>query len=396
MKINSIATRYVFVGMIPPFTINLVFLTFIFLMTQILEITNFIVNYKVSVVVVLRMLVYTMPFFLTFIIPMSVMMAVLLTFLRMSSDNEIIALKAGGVSIYGIMPPVLLFCLVGCLLTAFMAIKGLPWGRVSLKKLAIEIATTNFDIGIKERTFNDSFEGVMLYVNKAEVKQKKLIDVFIQDRRTKGIVSIVVAPEGRLSGDPEKLTAHLTLFNGTINQVNLKNRSVHAIGFDTYDINLDLKKTIQASKTAMKDETEMSLEELRKYLRETGRKDAQYYVTQMEYYKKFSIPMACFALGILAVPLGVQSKTAKRSFGIILGLVFFLVYYLMLSAGWVFGETGAYPPIIGMWVPNVVMGGIGIYFLIRTVRERPVGIEQVVILYQRIRFRLFNVSKIQR
>lgn len=394
MQINSIVNRYIFLSMIPPFVINLAFMTFIFLMTQILDITNFIVNYKVSVVVVLRMLIYTMPFFLSFIIPMSVMLAILLTFLRMSSDNEIIALKAGGVSIYGILPPVLLFCLVGSLLAAFMVIKGLPWGRMSFKKLAIEVAVTNFDIGIKERVFNDSFEGVMLYVNKIEMKQKKLIDIFIEDQRTEDIVSTVVAPEGKLFGDPEKLTAHLTLFNGTINQVNLKNRSVHAIKFDTYDMNLDLKKTVRAARGMPKDEEEMSLGELRQYLRETKTRNPQYYITLMEYYKKFSIPVACFALGLLAMPLGIQSKTAKRSFGIVLGLVFFLVYYLMLSAGWVFGETGAYPPIIGMWAPNVVMGGIGIYFLWRTAEERPVGIGQVVFLYQRIKVRLFKVSKI--
>jgi lipopolysaccharide export system permease protein len=188
--------------------------------------------------------------------------------------------------------------------------------------------------------------------------------------------------------------AHLTLFNGTINQVNLKNRSVHAIQFDTYDINLNLKKTIQAAKDMPKDEEEMSLGELRHYLRETKIKDAQYYITLMEYYKKFSIPVACFALGLLAVPLGIQSKTAKRSFGIVLGLVFFLFYYLMLSAGWVFGETGVYPPIIGMWAPNVVMGGIGIYFLLRTVKERPVGIDHIVFLYKKIKFRLLKASEI--
>ena len=159
-------------------------------------------------------------------------------------------------------------------------------------------------------------------------------------------------------------------------------------------MNLDLKKTVRAAKNMPKDEEEMSLGELRHYLRETKTRNPQYYITQMEYYKKFSIPVACFALGLLAMPLGIQSKTAKRSFGIVLGLVFFLVYYLMLSAGWVFGETGSYPPIIGMWAPNVVMGGIGIYFLWRTARERPVGIGQIVFLYQRIKVRLFKVSKI--
>ena len=112
MKINTIINRYLLKEMMPPFVINLAFFTFIFLMTKILEITNLIVNYRVSLLNVLLMLIYSMPFFLEFIIPMSVMMAVLLTFLRMSGDNEIIALKSGGMSMYGLLPPVLLFCLL--------------------------------------------------------------------------------------------------------------------------------------------------------------------------------------------------------------------------------------------------------------------------------------------
>ncbi|MEJ2476717.1 MAG: LptF/LptG family permease, partial [Desulfobacterales bacterium] len=81
-------------------------------MKQILESTDMIVNHKVGIVPVFLLLAYTMPYFLQYIVPMSIMMGVLLTFLRMSSDNEIIALKAGGMSIYAMLPPVVLFCLI--------------------------------------------------------------------------------------------------------------------------------------------------------------------------------------------------------------------------------------------------------------------------------------------
>ena len=100
MKFNSIINRYLLKEMLPPFIINVSFLLFIFIMTKILDITNYIVNYKISLLVVLSMLFYTLPFFLQFVIPMSLMIAVLLTFLRMSGDNEIIALRASGFSIY--------------------------------------------------------------------------------------------------------------------------------------------------------------------------------------------------------------------------------------------------------------------------------------------------------
>ena len=140
MKLNTTINGYVLREMTPPFIINIFFFIFVFLMTSILEITNYIVNYKVSMTAFLLFLLYSMPFSLQFIIPMSIMISILLTFLRMSSDNEVIALKASGISIYKMVPPVLMFCLMGCLLTGWMAIYGVPWGWSSMRSLKQEVA----------------------------------------------------------------------------------------------------------------------------------------------------------------------------------------------------------------------------------------------------------------
>lgn len=385
MKINSIVNRYIFKEMLLPFAINMVFFTFIFLMTRILDITKLIVNYKVSMFSVFLILIYSVPFFLSFVIPMSIMIAVLLTFLRMSGDNELIALKTGGISVYGLIPPVLVFSIMGVLLTYLMTVYGMPWGALSMKNLTFRIAASHADIGLKERTFNDSFKGVMLYVNKIDMKSKNLIDVFIEDKKTKNIVSTAIAPKGRLVYEPDRLVFHLRLYDGSINQVNLEERSSHSINFDTYDINLDLKKAFTTSKGGPKDKDEMSLVELKQYLKNTLEKNAQYYSALIEYHKKFSIPFACLFLGVLAVPLGIQSKYAKRSAGLGLGLIFFLLYYLLLSAGSVFGEAGIYPPFIGMWLPNIVMGGLGLFLLIKAANDRRVDIGSVLIFFKKIK-----------
>jgi lipopolysaccharide export system permease protein len=375
MKLNSIANRYIFREMIPPFVISMMFFTFLFLMARILFIANLVVNYDIGVAKVLLMLFFFIPYFLVFVIPMSVMMAVLLTFLRLSNDNEITALKTGGVSIYGLLPPVLLFCLIGCALTFIISVYGMPWGRSSIKKLTMEVATSNLELGLKERTFNDNFKDVMLYVGGVDLKKGGLVDVFVEDKRSENIVSTVVAPRGILLSDKDKLVFRLRLFDGNVNQVEIKNRSVNSVGFKTYDINLDIKSAFAEAKGKDRriDVKAMSFSELRGYLERAGGKSSKYYKALLELHKKFSIPFACLALGILAVPLGTDLKSAKRSFGLAMGLGFFLFYYLLLSIGFVLGHTEYYPPFIGMWVPNIVIGGIGIYFLVRTANERPSG-----------------------
>jgi lipopolysaccharide export system permease protein len=387
MKINSIVSRYIFREMIPPFLINLVLFTFIFLMAKILDITDLIVNYGVSVSSVFLMLTYFIPSFLVFVVPMSIMMGVLLCFLRLSHDNEVVALKASGFSIYRFLPVVFVFCLMGCLVTGFMSIYGSPWGRLSFDALLLETATSNIDIGLKARTFNDRFEDVMLYVGEIDPQDKILTDVFIEDRQTSDMVSTVIAPRGKFFFNPERLTFGLTLFNGIVNQVDLKNKTVHSVSFDTYDFNLELAQVLSARKYSRKGRKEMSLVELRQSLKEAEKKNAKYYLTLMEYHKKFSIPFSCFVLGLVAVPLGIQSRFAKRSLGMVLGLLLFLIYYVLMSAGWVLGESGICPPVIGMWGSNLVIGAIGLYLLISSAKERPL---KAISLLPRI-FRVANI-----
>ncbi len=389
MRVNTIVHRYIFREMLPPFCINLIFFSFIFLMTQIIQIMNLVVNHRVGLSVIGWMILYTLPFFMEFIIPMSIMMSVLLTFLRLSGDNEILALKAGGLSLYDLLPPVMLFCLIGALLTASMALYGLPWGRMSIKKLTTQVATSNIDIGIKERTFNDSFKGVMLYVNKMDAKTRTLSDVFIEDQRTPDAIITVVAPKGQMENDPDTHQFLLRLYDGTINQVDVKSRSVNTIRFDTYDIHLDTRQAVAAAMSGPTHPEEMSLTEIRQYLAAATEKNSKYYLTLMEFHKKFSLPFACIALGLLAVPLGIQSRSSRRSFGISLGIFFFLIYYILLSAGWVFGEAGKYPPLLGMWVPNVITAGAGLLMLYRANLEKasPISIMIAAIVRGYRRFR---------
>ena len=57
---------------------------------------------------------------------------------------------------------------------------------------------------------------------------------------------------------------------------------------------------------------------------------------------------------------------------LLLGIFFFLLYYFLLAFGWSAGEAGYFDPVVGMWLPNVAMGGAGIFLLVRNAKEKPV------------------------
>lgn len=364
--------RYILRGLIPPFLVNLLFLTMIFLMTKVVKITKLIVNYNVSPGTIGLILVYSIPHFLVFVLPMSVMLAILLTLMRMSGDNEITALKSGGVGLYRLLPPAILLAVVGCLATLFMTVYGMPQGKLTIKQLTYQMLAANTDLGFKARTFNNQFQGVTLYVNEMNLQDKKLKGVFIEDRRNPRAVSTIVAPEGLLLKDSEGQAARLRLYNGMINQVEREKRSANAIYFTTYDINLvNMAQKTKMWRYSSKDEDEMTLTELKAHIFKVRETPEKYYEALIELHQKFSVPAACLALGLLAIPLGVELKSNRRSAGLGMGMFIFILYYVLMTAGRVFGQMGLYHPAVGLWAPNILVGIGGTIMLIRTANEKP-------------------------
>ena len=372
MKIFNIINRYIFTELLYPFIISLFFLTFVFLMTRIPEMTNMIVNYNADISSIGFMIIYTLPRFLEFTIPMSVMISILLTFMRMVQDNEIIALKSAGVSLYKLLPPVLIFCILCVLLTMCITLFGVTWGKLSMKKKSIELARTSIDAALIAGQFNSELEDVMIYVGHVDMKTRKLKDVFIEDRRTKTMITVSIAPEGELIQLEDERIYTIRLYNGVINQVDIDSNSVSNLGFGYYDINIDLIKLGKVPEKILKDLDEKSLIELIRFIRAGIKDKSVLSEALMELHEKFSIPFACLSLGILAFPLGIQSASLGKASGFTMGICFFLLYYFLLAAGWSAGETGKYPPLIGMWLPNFIMGGLGIFFLIKNAKEKPV------------------------
>ncbi len=380
MKAISTIHRYIFKELLAPFFISLFFLTFVFLMTRIPEITNMVVNYNADLLAILWIIIYTLPRFLEFTIPMSVMISILLTTMRMSGDNEIVALKGAGISLYRLLPPILIFCLAGLFLSTWITVFGVSWGKLSIKKKTVEMARSNIDAAaLQERRFNSQIDGVMIYVSSVDMKTKALRDVFIEDRRTPGVVSISTAPQGELIRLEDEAFYTIRLYDGMINQVDMDGKSVNSIRFGAYDINIDLGVVNNAGKEISKELDERDILDLIRYIRSGQPGPLQRSAALLELHEKFSVPFACLAMGILAFPLGIQSASLRRSSGFGLGIFFFFLYYFLLAAGWSAGEAGRFPPVLGMWLPNVVMGGTGIYFLMRNAREKPVAIPRFLV-----------------
>ena len=209
---------YILKEILPVFLIGLMVFTVILLMDKILKLIELVVARGVSPSQILMLLVFISPSFLIFTIPMAVLLSTLISFGRLSGDSEITAFKASGMSLYQLFFPVSIFSIVACLLTSFLVLYGLPWGNRGFMTTLYKIAQSKADIEIKERVFNDIFDGLVVYVEKVPIQGKRMEGILIYDERDQGKINTIFAQEGFLSSNPTSQEVILRLFNGDIHR----------------------------------------------------------------------------------------------------------------------------------------------------------------------------------
>ena len=366
---GSTLRRYFLREMTVPFLYGIGVFTFILLIARMLKLVELVVNRGVSVLDIAKLFAYILPTFLEVTVPMALLLAVLLSFGRLSADSEVVALKTSGISLYQMIVPVLLFTLVVHLASLFLAIYARPWGNGRLKAGLYEIVKTRASAGLKERVFTDDFAGLVIYVEHLEPPGDQLSGVLIADSRDLNQRNTVLAKRGFLVSNEATHTVTLRLLDGTIHTFVPDERSYHKTDFSVYDVTLNLAAALAKFSQREKDAQEMTLGELRTAIKEKTAAGRSANAELVELHRKFSVPFACVVFGLVAVPLGIQPARAVKSRGFSVSLVLIFLYYLLLTAGETLAEKGALPPVVALWLPNALFGLLGIVLLVAASRE---------------------------
>ncbi len=363
-------TLYILKEILPIFFIGLMTFTIILLMDKVLKLIELVVNRGGSLSSILMLFLFISPSFLIITIPVAVLLGTLLTFGRLSSDSEIIAFKASGMSLYQLFLPISIFALGTFLLTSFLVFYGLPWGNSGFKATLYQLAQSKADIEIKERIFNDAFNNLVVYVDRVPLQGNHMEGILIYDQREKGKSSTIIAKEGFLINNHESQEIILRLLNGDIQRSEPEAHTFQKIKFDTYDLKLELAKTFAAVEKKIKDK-EMSIEDIRKKIEEIKRIGGDTTSYEVELHKRYAIPFTCIVFALIGVPLGIQPHRSGRSYGFILSILILLAYYVSLTASEVLAVRKIMPALAAGWIPNLLFLGLGIYLLVKTARESP-------------------------
>ncbi len=356
--------RYIFREMTPPFFLSMAVLMLVLFLQKLFRVADLVVSKGATLLSTAKVLIYVMPGFLVITIPMSLLVASLSAFTRMSSDSEVTAMKASRVSLYSMIRPVFLFALLAFAVTSVTSLILVPGANIALKTYLFNMVKSRALVGIEPGVFSSTFDGMVMYVDKMD-SLNNMEGVFISDERSAKEPYTIVAKRGRLIADPQSLNVTLALQDGSIQTLPRDDTTYNLMGFAAAKLYLDIGSSLARQGPPGKGYEDMSTSELLQDIRKARSEGKTAYSQDTELHKRLSIPFACLLFGLIGAPLGIRRSRSGKSAGIAIALLVFLIYYIIFGAATNLAETGAVSPLLAFWVPNSIMAVVAVLFVIK-------------------------------
>jgi lipopolysaccharide export system permease protein len=257
------------------------------------------------------------------------------------------------------------------LLTLFLTVFGSPWGQQATRDLLKNVAKKRADLGIQEQVFNTDFNGLMLFVNHVSAKEGQLEGIFVYDFRDPENPNTVYAQAGQLSYDEGQEAMLMQLFDGRVFRWGEEGKDQsrwQMVEFKSYRLPLQL---FGFPLKGGKSETEMSLRELWATLGKESRGSYLYNRAMVELNQRFAMPVGALILCLIAMPLGLSHRQQGRTWGLIVGLGLFLVYYIIFTASWRLAINFKIDAALAPWISDILFVWVALFLWYRMVRELP-------------------------
>ena len=370
-------TTYIVTEILPPFLLGLSAFTIILLIARILRLVELVVTRGVPFLQIGKLLALILPTFLEMTVPMALLLGIFLGLGRLSSDHELLALKASGISPIQVLLPIGTVALLISLITLLITTLVRPAANLALKKELFNIAKNRVGTALREKVFNDDFPHVLIYAEEVVPPGDTSQGVLIVDRRNPAREEIIFGKVALILSDEESKTISLKLFDGTVYEREKKQLGFSQTRFNTYDFKLDLEEAFGPIRKKERGPKEMSLRRLGKAILDKEEQGLKPTAELIELHQRFSFAFAPLVLGLLGVSLVMipTRSRASRSWGFALCLSWLLVYYGLLSMGKALGERDILPAALALWLPNIVVGLIAIRLFGKALKESPLLIQ---------------------
>lgn len=381
--------------------------TFLLMMRPLFSLVEMVLVRGIAGTDALAVLGNTIPHILVLTVPMSFLFGVLIAVGRMNSDNEIIALQAGGIPSTRILRPVVVMGIFLAALNGWLYLMVIPDANRSLREMRVALFASAKNIGrIEPGVFYEEFPNLLLYVREVADRGGRWRGVLIFDSTDPVEQRLTLARHGGIvttgegdsptdeSNGAASVSKRWILLEDVVNhqfnrnepeayrfsrsyqQVFRPDRGSSQAGVTRYQLRMRERETSSLFEylgtgifpDQADDQSKLDAEE----------KALQRRMAMVELNRRVAIPFACVVFALLAVPLGVGSRTGGRGRGFIVSIGVILAYYVISNNGEMMAVEGKIPTWLGVWFANLILATFGLVLIFRMgrwlgERQRPEG-----------------------
>ncbi|MEA2095439.1 MAG: LptF/LptG family permease [Candidatus Cloacimonadota bacterium] len=411
----KILERYILKENFKPFVVSLMVTTFVMLLDKIIDLLNLIIEKHLDILTIVSIFGLSLPFILALTVPMAILLASIMSFGRLSVDNELIAFKSCGINIFTLLKPTVIAALFLSFFMVYFNNAVLPQTNHMLKNMMIKANYRRPATAIIPGTFN-SMKNYTIYVK--ERIDDELFGILIYNREKTKFPQTISAERGRIELANGGNSLKAILYNGQMHERDQKNPDKYNISeFKKFTLNLpDLGYKMNLEGTDYRGDRELSSKAMQKIVNErktkiellhteiediqedineinskeeannknelkknynrlnlkkdkitTLKSDVRKY--QVEIHKKYAIAFACVIFVLIGAPIGMMTKTSGVGMSFSVSAIVFLIYYGSLTLGEELADKGVVSPFLAMWVSNIIFSIIGIYLVVISVKE---------------------------
>ncbi|MBU4311669.1 MAG: LptF/LptG family permease [Candidatus Omnitrophica bacterium] len=355
----KILRKYLLKEILTMFLFSLIIFTFALVAGNLIKLADLVINKGVDIALVGKLFLLLMPFLLSYTIPMSALSATLLVFGRLSSDNEITAMRAHGINLYRLTLPLIVAGLTLSLFSVILNNSILPEAHFASRKIVKNIGVKNPAAYLEAGTFIKSFKGYILFINDIDKNKLKGIRIYQvqEDRPTRTII----AKKGEFINLENQNAIKLKLIDGTSDEPNPKTPiNFYKLNFKTYYLTMDVDEAIPAGEHMQKKPKEMNFQEIKQEVKRLGRHHIDAPALIAEFHRKISISFASMVFIIIGVSLGIFTRRGEKTVQFTVALGVIVLYYLLMAVSMAIALKGVQPIGAWMYIPNILLAIIGI------------------------------------
>lgn len=354
-----ILDKYVLKELLYPFLFGIgAFSSIIIASTMLYRITQYITKYGASLEAVGRLFVWQLPEIVNYTFPMSMLLAALMAFGKLSGSSEIVAMKAGGVSYYRIMAPVLVVGFFVSLFSMVWAEKVVPASKAKAAAILNYEIKNNTKPQGKDHIVIKSISGrtqSITYAKKFEEEKGLMTGITVEEFEDGSITRIQTAQKGIWN------KGVWTVYDGNVFALNDK-EGVTSHGTFKEQV-IPLAYTPKQISWEQMEPEQMTIAELREYGKILDQQKKSNNRQWVEIWMRISIPLASFLFAMIGAALGTQKQRTSSSVGLGIAIIVIFIYYAIMTFTTGLGKGGVLPPFIACFIPNFLCLVAGIHLM---------------------------------